>query len=38
MEKLFFVVSLIPSYMQAALGAIPLSVMFKIGQCPTSGY
>ena len=39
MEKLFFVVSLIPkATVQAALGAIPLSVMFKIGQCPSSGY
>ena len=38
-EKLFFVVSLIPkATVQAALGAIPLTVMFKIGECLTSGY
>ena len=39
MEKLFFVVSLIPkATVQAALRPIPLSVMFKIGQSPSSGY
>lgn len=38
-EKLFFVVSLIPkATVQAALGAIPLTVMFKVGECLTSGY
>ena len=39
LEKLFFIVSLIPkATVQAALGAIPLSLMLKMNLCTVSGY
>ena len=38
-EKLFFVVSLIPkATVQAALGAIPLSLLLKMNSCTIPGY